>query len=160
MSNAKRRVSPLRRGMIDDMSMRNLSPATQRCYLFAAAKFSRYSGRSPDCLDIEDVRSFQVYLVSQGMSWPSLNQAVCTLRFLALRSLTSENRSNSSMKAHSIVSPSREGCVLVAAEPGGTKNETRTNANRTVRSWVASSRTFLLFCPTLTDIKPVTWQTG
>lgn len=28
-------VSPLRRRMIDDMSLRNLSPATQRSYLHA-----------------------------------------------------------------------------------------------------------------------------
>lgn len=74
-------VSPLRRRMIDDMMLRNLSPATQRSYLHAVSKFSRYFGRSPDRLGLEDVRAFQVYLVSQGISWPSLNQTVCGLRF-------------------------------------------------------------------------------
>jgi integrase/recombinase XerD len=74
-------VSPLRRRMIDDMMLRNLSPATQRSYLHAVSKFSRYFGRSPDRLGLEDVRAFQVYLVSQGISWPSLNQTVCALRF-------------------------------------------------------------------------------
>jgi integrase/recombinase XerD len=74
-------VSPLRRRMIDDMTLRNLSPATQRSYLHAVTKFSRYFGRSPDRLGLEDVRAFQVYLVSQGISWPSLNQTVCALRF-------------------------------------------------------------------------------
>jgi site-specific recombinase XerD len=63
------------------MTVRNLSPATQRSYLHGVAKFSRYFGRSPDCLDIEDVRAFQVYLVSRGISWPALNQTVCALRF-------------------------------------------------------------------------------
>ncbi|MCP5400321.1 MAG: site-specific integrase [Sphingomonas sp.] len=67
--------------MIDDMTLRNLSPATQRSYLHAVTKFSRYFGRSPDRLGLEDVRAFQVYLVSQGISWPSLNQTVCALRF-------------------------------------------------------------------------------
>jgi site-specific recombinase XerD len=67
--------------MIDDMTVRNLSPATQRSYIHAVAKFSRYFGRSPDRLDIEDVRVYQVYLVSQGLSWPALNQTVCALRF-------------------------------------------------------------------------------
>jgi len=76
-----RAVSPLRRRMIDDMMLRNLSPATQRSYLHAVTKFSRYFGRSPDRLGLEDVRAFQVYLVSQGISWPSLNQTVCALRF-------------------------------------------------------------------------------
>jgi site-specific recombinase XerD len=74
-------VSPLRRRMIDDMMLRNLSPATQRSYLHAVTKFSRYFGHSPDRLGLEDVRAFQVYLVSQGISWPSLNQTVCALRF-------------------------------------------------------------------------------
>lgn len=74
-------ISPLRRRMIEDMSVRNLSPATQRSYLHAVTKFSRYFGRSPDRLGLEDVRSFQVHLVSTGISWPALNQTVCALRF-------------------------------------------------------------------------------
>jgi integrase/recombinase XerD len=43
-------ISPLRRRMIEDMTVRNLSPATQRSYLHAVSKFSRYFGRSPDRL--------------------------------------------------------------------------------------------------------------
>jgi integrase/recombinase XerD len=74
-------LSPLRRRMIDDMTVRNLSPATQRSYLHAVTKFSRHFQRSPDRLGLEDVRAFQVYLVSTGISWPALNQTVCALRF-------------------------------------------------------------------------------
>ena len=74
-------MSPLRRRMIEDMTVRNLSPATQRSYLHAVAKFSRYFGRSPDRLGLEDVRAFQVHLVATGISWPALNQTVCALRF-------------------------------------------------------------------------------
>lgn len=74
-------LSPLRRRMIEDMTVRNLSPATQRSYLYAVTKFSRYFGRSPDRLGLEDVRAFQVHLVSTGISWPALNQTVCALRF-------------------------------------------------------------------------------
>lgn len=81
MADTTTAVSPLRRRMIDDMMLRNLSPATQRSYLHAVTKFSRHFGRSPDRLGPEDVRAFQVYLVSQGISWPSLNQTVCALRF-------------------------------------------------------------------------------
>jgi integrase/recombinase XerD len=75
-------ISPLRRRMIDDMTVRNLSPATQRSYVHAVAKFARFFGRSPERLDLEDVRAFQVHLVAGGMSWPALNQTVCALRFL------------------------------------------------------------------------------
>src|ERR1700694_6022215 len=74
-------MSPLRRRMIEDMTVRNLSPATQRSYISAVSKFSRYFGRSPDRLHLEDVRAFQVHLVSTGISWPALNQIVCALGF-------------------------------------------------------------------------------
>jgi integrase/recombinase XerD len=53
-------LTPLRRRMIEDMTIRNLSPATQQSYVHAVAKFSRFFGRSPDQLDLEDVRAFQV----------------------------------------------------------------------------------------------------
>jgi site-specific recombinase XerD len=74
-------ISPLRRRMIEDMTIRNLSPATQQSYLHAVSKFSRHFGRSPDRLGPEDVRAFQVHLVATGMSWPALNQIVCALHF-------------------------------------------------------------------------------
>ena len=74
-------MSPLRRRMIEDMTVRNLSPATQRSYISAVSKFSRYFGRSPDKLELEDVRAFQVHRVSTGISWSALNQIVCSLRF-------------------------------------------------------------------------------
>jgi integrase/recombinase XerD len=74
-------ISPLRRRMIEDMTVRNLSPATQRSYLHAVKRFSRYFGCSPDRLGLEEVRAFQVHLVSCGISWPALNQTVCALRF-------------------------------------------------------------------------------
>jgi integrase/recombinase XerD len=74
-------VSPLRRRMIEDMAVRNLSPATQRSYVHAVTKFSRFFGCSPDRLDLEDVRTFQVHLVAGGVSWSAFNQTVCALRF-------------------------------------------------------------------------------
>jgi integrase/recombinase XerD len=74
-------MSPLRRRMIEDMTIRNLSPATQRSYVHAVSKFSRYFGHSPDRLGLEDVRAYQVHLISKGISWASLNQVVCALRF-------------------------------------------------------------------------------
>jgi integrase/recombinase XerD len=59
-------ISPLRRRMIEDMTVRNLSPATQRSYVHAVAKFSWYFGRSPDRLGLDDVRAFQVHLARPG----------------------------------------------------------------------------------------------
>ena len=61
-------MSPLRRRMIEDMTIRNLSPATQQSYVHAVSKFSRYFARSPDRLGLEDVRAYQVHLISKGIS--------------------------------------------------------------------------------------------
>ena len=74
-------TSPLRRRMIEDMTIRNLSPATQQSYLYAVSKFSRHFGHSPDRLGVEDVRAYLVHLTSKGFAWSSLNQTVCALRF-------------------------------------------------------------------------------
>ena len=75
-------VSPLRRRMIEDMTIRNLSPTTQRSYIHAIEGYSRHFGRSPDRLGLEDVRAYQVHLAGKGIAWATLNQIVCALRFL------------------------------------------------------------------------------
>jgi integrase/recombinase XerD len=75
------RITPLRTRMIEDMTIRNLSPATQRSYLNAVAKFSTYFGKSPDLLGAEDVRTYQVHLAGKGVAWATLNQVVCAIRF-------------------------------------------------------------------------------
>ena len=74
-------ISPLRRRMIEDMTIRNLSPTTRASYIHNVKKFSQYFGRSPDCLGLEEVRAYQVHLVSQGIAWATLNQVVSSLRF-------------------------------------------------------------------------------
>jgi len=74
-------MSPLRRRMTEDMTIRNLSPATQRSYIHAVSRFSQYFRRSPDRLGLEEVRAYQVHLASKGVAWGSLNQVVCALRF-------------------------------------------------------------------------------
>jgi integrase/recombinase XerD len=75
-------ISPLRRRMIEDMTVHNLSPATQRSHVHAVAKFGRFFGRSPEWLGLEEARAFRVHLAAGGISWPALNQTVCALRFL------------------------------------------------------------------------------
>ena len=74
-------MSPLRRRMIEDMTVRNLAPATQQSYLYAVAKFSRHFARSPARLGLEHVRAYQVHLAAQERSWSHINQASCALRF-------------------------------------------------------------------------------
>jgi Phage integrase, N-terminal SAM-like domain len=74
-------TSPLRQRMIEDMTILNLSPATQQSYIYAVRKFSRHFGTSPDRLGIEDVRAYQLHLIAKKRSWSHVNQAACALRF-------------------------------------------------------------------------------
>jgi integrase/recombinase XerD len=74
-------VTVLRRRMIEDMKVRNLSPVTQRCYIHAVAKFARYFNQSPDRLGLTEVRAYQIHLVATGASWAGFNVAVSALRF-------------------------------------------------------------------------------
>jgi integrase/recombinase XerD len=74
-------MSPLRRRMIEDMMLRNLSLSTQQSYIYAVAKFSRHFGCSPDRLSLEQVRAYQLHLIEQKHSWSHLNQVACALRF-------------------------------------------------------------------------------
>src|SRR5262249_38824112 len=63
------------------MTVRNLSPTTRKSYIQNVKKFSQHFGRSPDHLGCEEVRDYQVHLVSQGIAWATLNQVVSSLRF-------------------------------------------------------------------------------
>jgi integrase/recombinase XerD len=74
-------ITPLRRRMIEDMQVRNLSPVTQRCYVHAVAKFARHFSRSPDRLGLAEIRAYQIHLTTTGISWAGFNVAVCALRF-------------------------------------------------------------------------------
>jgi integrase/recombinase XerD len=64
MNNA---ISPHRQRIIDDMKLRNMSPATQGAYIPAVKNLSLFFGRSPNQLSFEDVRTYQLHLVSRGL---------------------------------------------------------------------------------------------
>ncbi len=79
--NAARPISPLRQRMIEDMTIRNLSPTTQTSYVHWVKSFAVHIGRSPDQATSEEVRAFQLHLVRRKIAWATLNQAVSGLRF-------------------------------------------------------------------------------
>jgi site-specific recombinase XerD len=74
-------MTPLRQRFIDDLRLRNYSPKTIEAYVRGVARFAGHFGRSPDQLGGEDVRDFQLHLLSQRVSWSVFNQTVCALRF-------------------------------------------------------------------------------
>jgi hypothetical protein len=66
-------ISPLRRRMIEDMTIRQFRPTTQHNYVRFVKKFSIFFGRSPDKAAFEDVRRYQLHLTSHGISPGSIN---------------------------------------------------------------------------------------
>jgi site-specific recombinase XerD len=58
-------MGKLRERMIEEMQLRNFSPATQKSYLYAVARLARYYQRSPDQLSKEEIRAFLVYLLKE-----------------------------------------------------------------------------------------------
>jgi integrase/recombinase XerD len=74
-------ISALRRRMIDDMMMRNLSPNTQETYIRSVAQFSAFHRRSPDKLGVEHLRDFHLHLVSRGLVANSIAVKMAALRF-------------------------------------------------------------------------------
>src|SRR5215813_14026675 len=76
-----RPISPLRQRMIDDMTMRDLSPSTQETYIRAVAEFSTFHRRSPDKLGIEHLRAYHLHLVSRGLTANSIWVKMGALRF-------------------------------------------------------------------------------
>jgi integrase/recombinase XerD len=74
-------MSPLRRRMIEDMTIRKFAPKTQHDYLQRVKNFTIHLGRSPDTASSEDVRRYQLHLTASGVGVPTVNQTVSTLRF-------------------------------------------------------------------------------
>ncbi len=73
--------SPLRRRMIEDMTVRGFTLSTQRGYITADRNLTVLFGRSPDRATAEDLRRFQLHMRSQGASATTMNAAVSALRF-------------------------------------------------------------------------------
>ena len=72
----------LRDRMIEEMKLRNFSPATQQSYVYAVSRLAKYHHKSPDQLSKEDIRAFLVHLtVKRKLSPNSLTGYCSGLRF-------------------------------------------------------------------------------
>ena len=74
-------ISPLRRRMIEDMTIRGFAAQTQTGYLRSVRDFAAFLGRPPDTAHAEDPRRYQLHPRSGAVSATSLNAAVSALRF-------------------------------------------------------------------------------
>ena len=75
-------ISPLRQRMIEDMSARQLRPATQTSHIRACKRFAAFLKQSPDTATADDIRRFQLHLAESGMSTCHRNRTMTGLRFL------------------------------------------------------------------------------
>ena len=76
-------MTPLRKRLIEDMTVRNFAPATQATYVQQVSLFARHFGQSPETLGPEEIRSYQLYLAMEKELAPtSISIAVSALRFL------------------------------------------------------------------------------
>jgi integrase/recombinase XerD len=74
-------ISPLRRRMIEDMTVRNFSEKTRTDYIRHIKTFTAFLGRPPDTATAEDLRRFQLHQTETGVRAPSINSSVSALRF-------------------------------------------------------------------------------
>ena len=116
-------ISPLRRRMIEDMTVRNFAPKTQSDYIRVVRNLAGFLGQSPDTASHEDLRLFQLHLTEDRVGAPTINSTVSALRFFfgvtldradAARHLTFVHEPR---KLPLVLSP-EEVAQLLAAAPG------------------------------------------
>ncbi len=79
--DSKHPIHPLRRRMIEDMTLRGISLASETNYLRAVRSCCASMRKKPEDLSAEDVRSFLLHLQSRDCSINSINAYATGLRF-------------------------------------------------------------------------------
>ena len=75
-------MTPLRQRMLEDLRIRNYSPATVRSYIRSVAEFAQHFKKSPDELGAEEIRSYQLFLLNEKrVKLSTYIQAISGLRF-------------------------------------------------------------------------------
>lgn len=74
-------ITPLRKRMIEDMTIRRLKERTQDFYQRTVAKYAEHFRRSPAELDYEHVRQYQLHLIRSGCAPSYVNHTMSALRF-------------------------------------------------------------------------------
>jgi integrase/recombinase XerD len=81
-------VTRLRRMMLEELQRRNYSAITTRNYLRVVADFAKHFGKSPDKLGLNELRTYQAYLLRERKLTPgSVVNQVAALRFFFVKTL-------------------------------------------------------------------------
>jgi integrase/recombinase XerD len=81
-------MTPLKQRFIEDMQLRGLAPTTQRSYIHYVADYAKFYHTSPENLDLEAVRQYELYLLHERkLSAESINTFVAAVQFLYLVTL-------------------------------------------------------------------------
>lgn len=81
-------MTHLRKMMLEELQRRNYSADTTRNYLRVVADFAKHFGKSPDKLGLNELRTYQAYLLRERKLTPGtvINQ-VAALRFFFVKTL-------------------------------------------------------------------------
>src|SRR5665648_134397 len=74
-------ISPLRRRMIEDMTIRGFGEKTQNDYIRHVKTFTIFLGRAPDRAEPADLRAYQLHQRESRVQPPTMNSTVAALRF-------------------------------------------------------------------------------
>jgi integrase/recombinase XerD len=81
-------MTPLRQRYIEDMQLRGLAPTTQRSYIHYVAEYAKFYHTSPEQLDLEAIRQYELHLLNEKkMSPESVNTFLSAIQFLYLVTL-------------------------------------------------------------------------
>src|SRR5216684_3081778 len=76
-------MTPLRQRFTEDMQLRGLAPTTQRSYTHYVSDFAKFYHTSPEHLDLEAIRQYELYLLHERKLSPeSINAFVSAVQFL------------------------------------------------------------------------------
>ncbi len=75
------RTTPLRERMIEDMRIRGMAEKTQQAHIQGVRDFAAFLGRAPDTATPEELRAYQLHMTDTGVSAPTFNVRIISLRF-------------------------------------------------------------------------------
>jgi site-specific recombinase XerD len=120
-------ISPLRRRLLEDMSVRRFSAKTRHDYIRHVESFAKFLGRSPDTASGEDLRRYQVHQTESGVRSPTMNGSVAALRFFFKVTLGRADLATQLARVHyprrlpRVLSPEEVGRLIEAAPGPGLK---------------------------------------